>query len=120
MSDEIKVQIQVTCRNGNLRYSFAPGQKSINQAAVGGPTPGYVTIGTTEETVTFGELGTAGWLMMQNLDPTNYVQWGPATGVYVGRMEAGEPAAFRIEPGTTLYMKANTAACKVLVECLED
>jgi hypothetical protein len=35
-------------------------------------------------------------------------------------MEAGEPAAMRMFPGATLRLKANTAACQVLVKVLED
>lgn len=93
---------------------------NFTQSAQGGPTPGYVTIGTTEESQAFGELGTLGWLFMKNLDTTNYVQWGFATTAYGGRIEAGEIAMFRLEPSTTLYLKANTAACKMLIYAMED
>lgn len=93
---------------------------SFDQAALGGPTPGYVTIGTSEESEGFSELSTDGWVFMQNLDSTNYVQWGFATGAYGGRLEAGEIAMFRLEPTTTLYLKADTAACKMLIFGMED
>lgn len=93
---------------------------NFDQAAQGGPTPGFITVGTTEESTAFPELTTEGWLFMKNLDATNYVQWGFSTGVYGGRMEPGEIAMFRMEPSLTLYLKANTAACKVLVYGMED
>lgn len=58
---------------------------------------------------------------MRNLDDVNYVQWGFSTGVYGGRMGPGEPAGpFKLDPGATLYMLANTAACKVTVYALEN
>lgn len=119
MANEITVGAFIQVQNGSLRDQFAPGNKSINQTAVGGPTPGYVTIGTTEEEVAFGELSSKGWVMMQNLDPTNYVQWGFSTGVYGGRMRAGEPAGpFRMD-ATSIFLRANTAACKVLIKGYE-
>ena len=120
MADEITVQTLLQVRNGNLNETLSFPNTTFDQAAVGGPTPGYVTIGTTEETISFSELGTLGWLEMRNLDATNYVRWGFATGVYGGRMEAGEVALFRLNPGTTLYLIANTAACKCLIRAFED
>ena len=119
MASEITVQSRLACSNGNLIWDSGLKTLSVDQAAVGGPTPGYQTIGTTEESYAFPELSTDGWMLMQNLDATNYVQWGFATGVYGGRMRAGETALFRLEPGITLYLKANTAACKVLIYALE-
>jgi len=120
MANEITLTTRLQVVNGSNRYDSENLIKTLDQAAIGGPTPGYVTIGTTEETITFGELSTLGWLRMLNLDPTNYVQWGFATGVYGGRMRAGEPAYFRLEPGTTLYLKANTAAVKIRCDAFED
>lgn len=120
MADEITVTSQLRCINSQLSFDTGMVRLSDTQTAVGGPTPGYMTIGTTEESTAFPELSTEGWLWMKNLDSTNYVQWGFATGVYGGRMKAGETAGpFRMEPGLTLYLKANTAACKVLVYGLE-
>lgn len=121
MADEITVSASLSVKNGNLDWKHSPGTKTYDQAAVGGPTPGMVNIGTSEESVAFSELGTEGWLIMQNLDATNYVQWGFSTTVYGGRMEAGETAGpFRLEPSATLYLKANTAACNVLIYAIED
>lgn len=121
MANEITVNASLSVANGNLKFAFAPGVLRFSQAAAGGPSPGMVSVGTTEESVAFSELGTEGWFMMQNLDATNYVQWGFSTTVYGGRMEAGETAGpFRLEPSATLYLKANTAACKVLIYALED
>lgn len=119
MANEITVTAFIQVVNGNLRDQFSIGNQSITQTGVGGPTPGYVTIGTTEEEVAFSELGTKGYVMMQNLDTTNYVQWGFSTGVYGGRMKAGESAGpFRMD-ATSIFLKANTAACKVLIKGYE-
>lgn len=120
MADEITVQASLRVLNGNLNFSYSPSAISVTQTAIGGPTPGYLTIGTSEESTTFPELSTEGWLIMQNLDATNYVEWGFATTVYGGRMRAGEIALFRVNPGAELFLKANTAACKVVIYALES
>lgn len=74
------------------------------------------TIGTSEESITFTDIATNGWVYLHNQDTSNYVQWGFSTGVYGGRMAAGQSAGpFFLEPGATLYLKANTAACRVRI-----
>lgn len=120
MANEITVTANITVTNGQLKEQINYGTLQFDQDAVGGPTPGYLTIGTSEETEAFSELSTLGWLFMRNLDANNYIQWGFATGVYGGRLEATETALFRLEPGTTLYLKANLAACKLYIAAFED
>lgn len=123
MANEIRVNQSIAVVNGSLSFSYPQGgsNATFDQAAEGGPTPGFVVVGTSEESIAFGELGTVGWVMLHNLDDTNYVQWGFSTTVYGGRMEPGEKAGpFRLEPSTTIYIKANTAACNVLVMAFED
>jgi hypothetical protein len=121
MANEIQITSGISVLKGNLSFSVPATTILSDMAGTGGPSPGYMTVGTSEESTAFPELTTDGWLFMKNLDLTNYVQWGFSTGVYGGRMKPGETAGpFRMEPGLTLYLKANTAACKVLVYGFED
>lgn len=120
MADEITINASLQVLNGNLSFARSTGSKTYDQAAIGGPTPGMVDIGITEESVSFSELSTVGWCLMENLDSTNFVEWGFSTAVYGGRLEPGEVALFRLNPSTTLYLKADTAACKVTIYALED
>jgi len=119
MANEITVQAGIQVRNGNLVDSFQVGTKNYDQAAIGGPTPGYVTIGTSEEEIALGELSAKGWVMMQNLDDTNYIEWGFSTGVYGGRMRAGGTAGPFELNSLSLFLRANTAACKALIKAYE-
>ena len=116
MSNEITVTSRLRCVNGNLTEDRNPGQLSFDQAALGAHGPTHV-IGTSEEDIASGDIATLGWLYMRNLDPANYVTWGPKTGggdlLPIGRLKAGETALLRLEPGVTLRMQANTAPCKV-------
>ena len=127
MSDEIAVTAAIQVTNGSLVFpKIGSTQLSFDQAAVGGPAPGYceISTGAQGDAIDLSELGTEGWVYMRNIDAANYVQWGNDDGggniEIIGRMEAGEPALFRMEPGQTLRLKANTAACKVLILVFED
>lgn len=121
MADEISLTTRFSVSNG----SYDPGTWSvsnlqIDQAAVGA-AEGVQAIGTSEETLSAGDLGTRGILQMRNLDDTNFVEWGFATGDYGGRMEAGEIAGpFRTGGSQDIYLKADTAACNVQYRWLED
>ena len=76
-------------------------------------------IGTSEESIALpSDLTSAGtgYLYVKNRDATNYVQIGTATTVYWMRVKAGEVAVVPLDNAiTTLYLKANTAACDVEV-----
>jgi len=126
MSDEIKVTASLQIDNTNFSMPKIGGtQLTFDQTNEGGMVPGTVKVGSgAEEDISMTELTTPGWLWMKNLDASNYVQWGGKTTAgamtTIGRMEAGEPALFRLDPSATLRMQANTAECKVLILVAED
>ena len=75
---------------------------------------GTQEIGTSEENITWStDIGDEYWLYIRNLDTTNYVQLGFATGVYGIRLRAGDFMLIPLEPGTSIFALANTAACQV-------
>ncbi|MDA1232962.1 MAG: hypothetical protein O2856_19520 [Planctomycetota bacterium] len=118
MANEITVNVNTSCTNGKFTTRF-DSSTQITQVAQGGRDI-IVSIGTAEETLVFTDITTLGIAVFYNLDTTNYVQWGGSTGVYVGRLKPSDtPHVFRLEPGATIYMKADTAACKVRVICYE-
>ncbi len=117
MANEIKIMQSVRLAKGAMKHEFTPPQLSLTQTG----TLVYdntLSIGTAEETAgpAFGDIGTEGLCIIYNLDTTNYVQVGFATGVYGMRLRgASSPAMFFLEPNATLYLKANTAACNVRI-----
>ncbi len=125
MANEIAISLNATVTNGYLKHSIQPGSLSFDQAAIGAHAP-VVSVTTSEMNLATGDISTLGWLFMRNLDDTNYVTWGVSTSTgasmspAVGRMETGEIAALRLNPGATIRMLANTAACKVQVWLFED
>lgn len=124
MANEIKVTASLSCTNGNfILPTIGNAQQSISQSTLGGGGPGFLSIGTSEEAVAFTDVSSLGWCYIKNLDTTNFVNFGPESAgamVKVGRLKAGEACVLRLEPGITLRMKADTAACKVQIICLEN
>ena len=121
MANEITLDQRLRLANGALFDDNNPGRIQVNQTAQGKFSV-VLSIGTTEESTTFTDITTPGICYLKNLDTTNYVQWGRATGSYVGRLTANDiPACFRLDNGTTtLFLRANTAACKVLITVYEN
>ncbi len=118
MSDEISVTETIRASKSSFKDSIAPGQVTFDMAGSAGGNPGLVNIGTSEENVSFGDL-TPNLVWMQNMDTTNYVQWGmndSGTMKAVGRLNPGETARFVLDSGVTLRMKAHTGACDVLIK----
>jgi hypothetical protein len=117
MANEIKIMQSVRLAKGAMKHEFTPPQLSLTQTG-SLVYDNTLSIGTAEETAgpTFGDIGTEGLCIVYNLDTTNYVQVGFATGVYGMRLRgASSPAMFFLEPNATLYLKANTAACNVRI-----
>ena len=119
MANEITVTARVRVSNGN--YTFDKNlSKTDDQTTAAGGNPGVVTIGTSEEDISFGDLTDPGVCILQNLDDTNWVEYGKKDGS--GNMQAigvlraeGLPHLIELRNGATLRMKADTASCKVLI-----
>lgn len=123
--DSIKVIASIQVENGEF-FKFpktGSGQLQFAQAAIGGGVPGSITVTTAEMDIDLSPLGTKGWVRLQNVDETNYVDWGPKSAgamVPIGRMLPGEPALFRLNSAAILRMKANVASCKVQILAFEN
>jgi len=64
------------------------------------------SIGTSEEALVLGDVVTPGFIFVENLDVTNYVEIG-LTGSYTVKLKAREWAIFRLAGAP--YALANTA-----------
>lgn len=139
MADEITIRTSIRVRKGNLNYAPPSAIFSEDISDDKGPTPGFLTISTDGENVTFGELVTPGRVQIQNLDDTNYVEFGIHDGTLfhaLGEILPGTEVTFRfsrnlgeeatVAPGTGttapvnyFFIKANTAPCGVNVFAFE-
>lgn len=119
MANELKILLSARLAKGYNKWTFEPGLLQITQT--GSLVYDAVhSIATSEENISsFGDVGTEGVILLQNLDSTNYCQVGFATTVYGMRIRATRYAMFDAEPNLTLYLKANTAAVNMRVMCIE-
>lgn len=126
MAQEICVTQQIQVTNGNFKFpKTGPVTQLIDQATAGGGNPGTIQAvttanGTLVDFSTFPGITAGGWLQVTNLDPTNYVSWGPDNGAgtleLAGELLPGESALFRMSRGQQKYrFQANTAICNVQV-----
>ena len=73
-------------------------------------------VGTSWEAITMGDVGAGGYVYLENLDTTNFVQVRQGTDTTpFGRLEPFDVSIFRVDDGASLQAQANTAACEVLV-----
>lgn len=120
MANEISLGVSLQVSNDPYVLTINKS-KSIDCAYIG-EGGGVQIIGTSAETVDLGDISYPGYVYLENLDSTNYVDYGPDSGgmVTMGRLLAGECAVLRLAPsGVTLKAQANTADVKLLVRCLE-
>lgn len=123
MADEIKITTNANVTNGTYRLTFTPGTISVTQSTQGSQE-GIVIVGSgAVEAVDYGDVAVKGWYMGRNLDPTNFVDWGPflnSTMVPMGKIESGETFMFRGNSTTIMGWQADTADVKVQLVVLED
>lgn len=122
MAGTVKYTLIIDVSNGGYADSKNTTNASFEQTNIGAAS-GVRDIGTIEEVVDFGDVGTEGWCYMKNLDGTNFIEWGPESAgsmAAIGKLEPGEEAWFRLKPGVVLRAKADTAACLLDARIYED
>lgn len=115
MADEIRVSASFNISKGNFKQNFPLGPVVDDQTGTGGGAPGTVSIGTSEEDISFGDI-VPGYVIIQNNDATNYVTYGPKSAgamVLFGRINPGQFAIFYLGSGVTIRAIANTAAVEL-------
>jgi hypothetical protein len=117
MSDEITVTTALRVKNGSLEQTGKTYQTKFTQTT-GRAGSFTVDVGTTEESIAFGDI-VPGFVRLTNLDPTNFVEVGFSTGVYGMRLSAVNGVCmFERKSGANVYVKSDTAACKIQVEAI--
>lgn len=119
MANEITVNSSIRVANGNLSVTTPTTAKQFDQTTARGGTF-TVDVATSETTVDFGDI-VPGFVLLENLDVTNFVEFTTVTGNYDLKMSAGSgKALFEFSGSQTLYLKADTSACKVQVTAINS
>ncbi len=113
MADEITIDINLKYSKNGADSSFTA--RGVTVTVAGNPiSEGVQSVGTSYEAIQMGEVTAPGYVVLKNLDATNYVEFSADSGGAnaLVKTRAGQPALFPMD-GTTLYARANTAACLV-------
>ena len=115
MANELTLNLKASFTSGNLSSDFPTQAGQLDVAAVE-QNSSVFSLTTAETDLTFVGITTPGWLIIKNLDATNYITWGPKSAgamILCGKIMATEFAIFRLGAAVTIRMLANTATVKV-------
>lgn len=115
-------ELTVTCTLEFLKSGIAATESLTKTLTVTGSkyVRGVQAIGTSEEALGIGDLGTLGYCILINRDATNFVEVRMGSSAAdVIKIKAGEFALFRMA-GNTPYMIADTGTCNVEFIIIED
>jgi hypothetical protein len=115
MANEITYAVSIAASKGGASISSGTLSDTIDMA---GTDMGTVTqaIGTSNEALdTPDDVTGAGHVVIKNLDATNYVEIFSDNGNanLMSKLGPGEACSFRSVTTTSLYGRANTAACQI-------
>lgn len=112
MANEIFAKASIAFEKGKIRTSHSG---SIRLDVAGDRYTKIVqNIGTSEEAVDLGDIGTVGMIFVVNRDTTNFVELRPGSGIAdLIKIRPGGFAMFELAASATLYAIADTAACDV-------
>jgi len=113
MADELKVSMSLGGTLSTNTKIPATGYHASVTVTGDAMVKSVQEVGTSEETLAIGDCATVGYMIVKNLDATNYVELGVSTGVYHVKLLAGESALIRWNDASAIYALANTAACDV-------
>lgn len=119
MPNEIAVSMTLSLRNGLLDESFSVGSTRFDQAAQGAHAS-VVEVGTAVETISLGDVTTAGFAAFRNLSTatsgTAYIAVGQYDGTNLHEFMAlrrGQPGMVPLASNITLGAKAYGTAARM-------
>ena len=138
VADEVQVRssLQILKKTGEftlIDYRSQPTVFKTDITGVKGPLPGAVAVSTAGIEIDLSQLTVPGFCRLMNQDGTNYVTYGILdadgnTFHALGELGPGESYVLKLArdiglgTGTgyeSLFIKADTASCNVLVEAFE-
>lgn len=122
MSDEIQVSFSFRVKHGT--FSDAPTRSfSADQTGYGRLAQTHTISHTASTLISLTSVGGNGYAILDNLDDTHYVIWGPDSGgtmIPVGKIDPGKSALLKLAPGINLRAQADTADVRMDVTVYED
>ena len=118
MAKELTLSASLKFTKGSVNISQARSGVQLDVAGDDFVTQTQ-TVGVTEEALDLGDLGTLGYVLIRNLDTTNFVSVRSGTGAAnLVRVPAGGIALFMLASAAP-FVIANTAAVKIEYTMIE-
>lgn len=117
MANELRITNSLAYSKSGINMS-----RYITQSVTISGTPSLhnvQNIGTGDETLDLGDVATNGYILLVNLDATNYITMGADGSSYPIKLKAGESGCFRWN-GAAIHAKANTSACNLEYVLISD
>jgi hypothetical protein len=115
MADEIKASLVLSVANGNYADRFSASGVSVDQTAQVGAA-GVVTVGTAVQTLSLGNVTTAGYAAFRNLSTATSGTHAVFIGSYDGtnnqevvKLQRGMAAVLPLVPTITIGVRAITS-----------
>lgn len=119
MANELTISLSLSVSNGNHNETFSASGLKADQATQGS-AGGIVEIGTAVETLTLGDVTSAGFAGFRNMSTatsgTAYIALGRYDGTNLQefcQLKRGDAAVMRLVPTITLGAKAYGTATKI-------
>ena len=116
MSGTITETYTAAISNGTYEENISRNL-TTTQTTEGGGNPGYVNIGTSEEDISFGDV-TPRIVIIENMDATNFVKYGPKSGgslINFIEIPAGDFNIISLKVGETLRYRSDTGTVNFLM-----
>lgn len=122
MADELRLSLAIKFTKGTAPNDAVLGRSVSSQTYDVSGTSGIeniVSVGTSNETLALGDIGTIGYCYFHNMDSTNYVEIGITSGTYALKLKAGEFALVRWN-SSAVHCRANTSAINLEYVLIPD
>ncbi|MGA0406447.1 MAG: hypothetical protein ACO3PR_00030 [Limisphaerales bacterium] len=117
MAYEISLAVQLNFNKGGA--SVAASKNGIFDVTGDRYNAKVLNIGNVAELIALDDMTTVGFVLIKNLDATNFITVGDDGTNFPVKILPEEFALFRLN-ANTLYMIADTAACEVEVTMVEE
>lgn len=122
MSNEITYQFQILLNNGRLKDQYSSSSIAASQSTAALVRNVETISNAAHSALDLAGVSTPGFMVVQNLDPTNYIEVGiDVGGTFYAflKLKPGEQGMVRL--GTTApYALANTAPAKLFYVIYAD
>lgn len=108
MADELTVTVALSYLNGNVSLSYPSTTDKVTIAANFAKRE-ILTVTLAGLAIPLGSIATPGYILIRNMDATNYIVVGNSGDTLPIRVNAGALALFQFAGGIVPYAIANTA-----------